>query len=34
MGGFVYASLLSFAATPAEGAPIMLAGTLPGHVES
>jgi hypothetical protein len=34
MRGFVYASLLSLAATLTEGAPVMLAVSLPGHVES
>jgi hypothetical protein len=34
MRGFVCASLLGLAATLAEGAPVMLAASLPGHVES
>jgi hypothetical protein len=34
MRGFVCASLLGLVATLAEGAPVMLAGSLPGHVES
>jgi hypothetical protein len=34
MGGFVCALLLGLAATRAKGAPIMLAASLPGHVES
>jgi hypothetical protein len=34
MRGFVCASLLGLAATLAEGAPVRLAASLPGHVES
>jgi hypothetical protein len=33
MRGFVCASLLGLAATLAEGAPVMLGASLPGHVE-
>jgi hypothetical protein len=34
MRGFVCASLLGLARTLAEGAPVMLAVSAPGHVES
>jgi hypothetical protein len=34
MRGFVCASLLGLAATPTEGAPVVLAASLPEHVES
>jgi hypothetical protein len=34
MRGFVCASFLGLAATLAEGAPVMLAASLPGQVES
>lgn len=34
MCGFVYAALLGLAVSMAEGAPVVLAGGLPGHVES